>query len=330
MTLTTIHRGIEFVGSEKDIVALRAWYENLGDGDVKASVAKIKCREFRPYEQANFRVIVLCKHPFLDQTREIESANRSCDDVRANRALSALVNVFSKWIESNGLPEEILLGERHAFVDWLPSEMSQFVTIDLSPQGQAQLEMNHHILDCLDLIRLATSSSAEFLSLWEGSNEPFFAAGRIIYGTFQWIREVPQSFFQDGPQSELLLERVGQFTREYLGLLRLALLAGAESPLLDRVAFVLRRFKFQYAVEIPGWRVLADELLDGSADVPIHTPITKPPQYGEIDDVSDRLRQNLVDATKGMEDEIPVLINALLPTLPVPQSAELFTGEIET
>ncbi len=74
MTLTTIHRGIEFVGSEKDIVALRAWYESLGDSDVKASVAKIKCREFRPCEQTNFRVIVLCKHPFLDQTREIESA----------------------------------------------------------------------------------------------------------------------------------------------------------------------------------------------------------------------------------------------------------------
>ncbi len=29
---------------------------------------------------------------------------------------------------------------------------------------------------------------------------------------------------------------------------------------------------------------------------------------------------------RGMEDEIAVLINALLPTLPVPQSAELFTG----
>jgi hypothetical protein len=330
MTLTTVHRGVEFIGTEKDIVALRAWYENLGDNDVKASVTKIKCREFRPYEQMNFRVTVLCKHPFLDQTREIESADRSGDDVRANRALSALINEFSKWIENNGLPDEILVGERHAFVDWLPAEMSQFVTVDVSPQSQAQLEMNHHILDCLDLIRLATSSSAEFLSLWEGSNEPFFAAGRIIYGTFQWIREVPHGFSREACQSELLLDRVGQFTREYLGLIRFALLAGAESPLLDRVAFVLRRFKVQYAAEISAWRAMADELLDGSVDVSIHAPIAKPPQYGEIDAVCDRLRQNLVDATKGMEDEIPVLINALLPTLPVPQSAVLFTGDIET
>ena len=330
LMISTIHRGIEFIGAEKDIVALSAWYENLRDSEVKASITKIKCREYRPYDQANFRVIVLCGHPFLDQTREIESAYRSGDDVRANRALSALIGMFSKWIESNGVPEEIPLGERLAFVDWLPSEMAQYITKELSPQAQAQLEMNHHTLDCLDLIRLATISGPEFLGLWEGSNEPFFAAGRVMYGTFQWTREVPYDFCFDEFEREHLLDRVGQFTREHLGLLRLALLAGAESPLLDRTAFVIGRFKFQYSAEIPVWQRLAEDLLDSSVDVPIHTAIAKPLQYGEIDAVCDRLRQNLVDATKGLEDEVPILINALLPTLPVPESAELFTGNIET
>jgi hypothetical protein len=266
----------------------------------------------------------------LDLTREIENANRSGDETRSNRALSGLISSFSKWVESNRVPEEILLGKRHAFIDWWPSEMVQYVNNDPSPQGQAQFEMNNHILDCLDLIRLATISSPEFLSHWEDSNEPFFAAGRLIYGRFQWIREISDHISREDIGSAELLDRVGQFTREYVGLLRLALLAGAESPLLERVSFVLRRFKVQYAAEIPVWQGLARELLDGTADLPTYTALPEPAQYGDLDSICDRLRQNLVDATTGLESEIPALIDALLPTLRVPASAELFAGNLET
>jgi len=327
MSSLTTHHGIDFIGAAVDHMILHQWYDNLPDSEIKSSIAKIKCREFRTTDRASFRVIVLCEHPFMEQSREIENAKRSDDDARTDRALNALISSFSKWVESHDVSEEVLLGQRHAFIDWWPVEMLHYLTNDPTPQDRAQLEMNHHILDCLDLIRLATVSGPDFLRIWKDSNEPFFAAGRLIYGTFEWVREVPVDLFQDETESAALLERAGEFTREYVGLVRLALAAGAESPLLDRVAFVLRKFKVQYAAEIPVWQAQACELIEDSEAMPIHVAINKPPQYEEIDAICDRLRQNLVEATEGFQHEIPILINALLPTLQVPPSAELFTGD---
>jgi hypothetical protein len=54
MILTTTYRGIEFIGAEKDHALLHEWYGQLQDSEVKASITKIKWREFRPYDQAIF------------------------------------------------------------------------------------------------------------------------------------------------------------------------------------------------------------------------------------------------------------------------------------
>lgn len=330
MTHTSTHRGVEFLGDQQDHALLHEWFDRLAASEVKASAIKIKCREFRPYDPANFRIIILCNHPFEDQTRKIETAYWSTDPDQVERALNTLVIAFSKWVEQSSMPEEATVGERHAQVDWLPVEMFPHIEKDLSAQQQAQLEINHHMLDCLELIRLATITDEEFSKLWQGSNEPFFAAGRLIHGRFEWIQEIPENLFARTTEWDLILERVGDFSREYVGLIRLFSLAGAESPLIERVSFVIGRFKFQHAVQIPFWQALARDFLDAADQVPLTTAITKPATYGEIDAICDRLRQDLIDATVGLEDEIPILINALLPTMEVPVSAELFTTEIDT
>jgi hypothetical protein len=328
MTNTSIYRDIEFIGSQEVHATLHEWYENLPENEVKTSITKVKCREFRPYDPTNFRVIVLCKHPFAEKTCEIERANKSGSETTIEHALNNLISSFTSWVDGNSMPEQFPIGQRCAFIDWWPAEMLPYVLNELSPQGQAQLEMNHHILDCLELIRLATISNQEFSGLWENSNDPFLAAGRLAYGEFQWIREVPESLFSLESERQAVLERVGEFSREYLGLIRLASIAGLQSPLVKRVSFVVRRFQIQHAPEIPAWQEWARDLLDNPGDIPIDTPIARPARYGEIDGVCDRLRHDLAEATQGLEDEIPGLINSFLPTLRAPQSAELFTGNI--
>ncbi len=314
---------IQFLGDEKDQSILREWYDTLGQSAVKSSIQKIKRREFRPYDDNNFRLIVLCKHPFSGLTSVIEDASKTGDHIKSDRALSTLISSFTRWAESHCVPSEVVLEKRHAFIDWWPMEMQQYVGEDLSPQAQAQLEMSNHILESLDLIRLASIPAPDFLSLWMDSNEPYFAAGRLFYGTFRWVTEVP-AISRTNMTLELLRERVGEFAREYVGLARLALLAGADSPLLERTSFVLRRFKVQFATEIPVWLALASELLEGSENLPIHASLATLADYEGIDRVCDRLRLSLVKAVEGLEDEIPALINALLPTLTVPASHTLF------
>lgn len=327
MIHTTIYRDIEFIGSQEVHATLHEWYDGLLENEVKTSITKVKCREFRPYDPASFRVIVLCNHPFSEKTRDIERANQSGSETTIEQALNSLIGSFTSWVDGSGMPEQFPIGHRSAFIDWWPAEMLPYVLNDLSPQGQAQLEMNHHILDCLELIRLATISNEEFSGLWGNSNDPFLAAGRLAYGEFQWIREVPDNLFAHEPERQAVLDRIGEFSREYLGLVRLASIARVQSPLVNRVSFVVRRFQVQHAPEIPGWQEWASELLDNPGEIPIDTPIAKPAKYGEIDSVCDRLRSDLAQATQGLEDKIPTLINSFLPSLRAPQSAELFTGK---
>jgi hypothetical protein len=73
MTHRSIHRGVEFISKIKDQHSLQAWYDHLPENQVKASIKKIKCAEYRPYDQASFRVIVLCRHPLFDRLHGSES-----------------------------------------------------------------------------------------------------------------------------------------------------------------------------------------------------------------------------------------------------------------
>ena len=237
------------------------------------------------------------------------------------------ISSFTTWIDRHDMPEEILVGNRYAFVDWWPLEMLPHILQDLLPQVQAQLEMNNHILVCLELIRLATLPDPAFLHLWSNSNEPFFAAGRLTYGDFQWVREVPLAAFKGADEKRALLERIDECSREFVGLIRLALQTDAESPLLDRVSFALRRFNLRHIVMIPAWQALARDLLDDAEGSPHETKAGSAKLYNEIDAACDELRRDLVEATDGLESEVIALINAVLPTLPVPASSVLFADK---
>jgi hypothetical protein len=321
------HRGVEFLCEKVDQSNLHAWYDSLRPSEVKDAITKIKCREYRPYDQASFRLVVLCRHPFSVRPFQAEGNQVSTGDRAMDPMLDVAISPFTDWIGRHEMPEEALLGSRYAFVDWWPIEMLPLVLDDLSPQEQAEMEMNNHILACLELIRLATTPDQGFLQLWIGSNEPFFAAGRLIYGGFQWVREVPLNAFRDEAETQALLERIGECSREYVGLIRMASLTEAESPLLDRVSFAIRRFNFRHSSEIPSWQLLACDLLDKTEALPLDPKIGKPELYDEIEAACDELRHDLVRVTEGLENEIPVLINAVLPTLPMPPSAALFADK---
>jgi hypothetical protein len=207
------------------------------------------------------------------------------------------------------MPDEVMVGKRYAFVDWWPMELIHHALSELSPQDRAQLEMNNHILECLELIRLATISDQAFSELWIGSNEPFFAAGRLVYGDFQWVREVPLDMIRNGGEMQALLERIRKCSREYVGLIRLALLTDAESPLLERISLTVQQFNLRYLSEIPSWQRLARDLLDGVVVSPLDPKIANPKVYAEVDAASDELRQDLAEVTVGLEGEIVMLIN---------------------
>ena len=324
----SIHSGVEFFSERADQFDLHAWYDGLRPSEVKDAVTKIKCREYRPFDQATFRLIVLCRHPFSTGAVKVESNQDSGSEMTTDPMLDVTISSFTDWIDRNAMPEEILLGNRYAFVDWWPIEMLPHILNDLSPQEQAQLEMNNHILVCLELIRLATISNQAFLQLWSDSNEPFFAAGRLAYGDFQWVREVSLDAFKGAGEKQALLERISEFSREYVGLIRLALQTDAESPLLDRVSFALRRFNLRHVSEIPLWQLLARDLLDEAEALPFDEKIGNPKLYNEIDAACEELRRDLVKVTDGLESEVIMLMNAVLPTLPVPASSVLFTEKI--
>ena len=322
MALQSTYRGIEFICEAKDQSDLLTWYDNLGKSEVKSSITKVKCSDYQPYEQVSFRVIVLCNHPFANGALSF-AAN---DDTLINCRLDALAPEFAGWIERNQMPAEVMIGDRYACIDWWPKEMAALVLNDLSPQGQSQWEIDTQLLDCLELIRLAAVSDQEFAELWRGSNEPFFAAGRLILGEFQWIREVPLGDFRSELEGEILLERVGEYSREFVGLLRLALSTGAESPLLDRAWLAIRSFNAEHEKEISRWLTFACDLLDQSDEM-LRVAKNHFAEYAEIDEACDRLRHELVDATRGLEDELITVLNAVLPTLEAPQSSICFTDE---
>jgi hypothetical protein len=324
MTHKWIHQGVEFISEVVDQEDLRAWYDRLPLNEIKASITKVKCREYRPYDQAGFRLIVLCHHPFSEQIHP-GGGNGRCK----NGEIDTLVNSFTNWIDRHNMPNEALLGAHYAFIDWWPIEMLPHVLNDLSPQDQAQLEMNNRFLDNLELIRLAAINYQAFSELWIGSNEPFFAAGRLLYGDFRWVRRAPVNHCRRESNAVALRERVGECSREYVGLVRLALLTDAESPLLDRIGFVIRRFNVQHASEVASWLNLAHDLLDKTDELPFRAVSTNPKLYEEIEVVTDWFRAELVDATQGLEEEIVILLNAILPTLELPPSSVLFADQAD-
>jgi len=327
MTHKSIHQGVEFISKIEDQGELHAWYDRLPASEVKLSITAIRCRKHRPCEQASALLVVLCQNPFSDRIHRDES----CPDILNGEHYPPdsrnRIAWFAGWIESHDMPHEVQLGQQHAFVDWWPMEMVHYATSELSPQDRAKQEMDNNLLDCLELIRLTTIPDPAFLALWTESNEPFFAAGRLLYGEFLWTRDVPVDFLRCGTNMQDLLERVGSCARELVGVVRLALLADAESPILDRASTVIRRFKARYVAEIPRWENLACELIDKEDDSDLHATIADSALYEEIDGVCDRLRSDLVEVVRNLEGELVLVLNALLPTLEVPPSSVLFSDK---
>lgn len=325
----TNYKDIEFIGTKGHHPILHEWYDNLAENEVKASVRKIKYREFKPYDSDSFQLVILCAHPFADESTAVERAKGSDNEAAIDRALGALLKAFTHWITHSNVPDEAFVDNRHAVINWWPIEMLQYGFNEPSPQVQAQMEMNYHAMDCLELIRIVTTSNTEFLKLWEGSNDPFLAAGRLAYGRFEWIRQFPEDFISNDLDRDALLERIGEFARDYLGLCRFASISGHDCPLTKKISAVFDRFQRQYPFNIPSWQALAQRHLDGTVDTCISSPILQSREYNEVDSVCDLLRSDLIEATQGMEEMIPAMVNSFLTTLKAPESAYFFTNDID-
>jgi hypothetical protein len=326
----TNYKDVEFIGAKDQHAALYAWYDGLSDNEVKTSMMKIKCRELRPSLPTAFQLVVICNHPFAEKTLVIDRAKESMDEMAVDRALGALLKDFSQWVSISRMPDEAFLNNNHAMVNWLPAEILPYGFDELSCQEQAQAEMNCHAMDCLELIRIATAPDNEFLKLWEGSNDPFLAAGRLAYGRFEWIRQFPDDFIISESDRDCFPERISEFAREYLGLCRFASLYGHESPLVKKISGVINRFQKQYPFNIPDWQQMAQQYLDAEIDSYDSSAILHPQKYNEIDSACDLLRSDLVEATDGFEDLIPSLVNSFLPELKTPESAIFFADDLDS
>jgi hypothetical protein len=326
----TNYKDIEFIGAKDQHAALYEWYDGLSDSEVKTSMIKVKCRELKPSLPTPLQLVVICNHPFSEKSLVIDRAKESGNEVAVDHALGALLKFFNQWVSMSRMPENAFLNNNHARVNCWPAEMLPYGFEELSYQEQAQVEMNSHAMDCLELIRIATVPDSEFLKLWEGSNDPFLAAGRLAYGHFEWIRQFPENFMISESDRDCLLERISEFAREYLGLCRFAALSGHESPLVRKISAVTHRFQRQYPFNIPDWQLLARQHLDAVIDSYGSSAILHPQRYNEIDSACDLLRSDLVEATDGFEDLIPPLVNSFLPGLKAPQSAMFFTDDLDT
>lgn len=75
---------VEFLGAECDQPLLREWYASLNESEVKASIRKTRIREFRPHDRDNFRLIVLCNHPFRALAKVIKEATEAGKSIAAS------------------------------------------------------------------------------------------------------------------------------------------------------------------------------------------------------------------------------------------------------
>ncbi|HEV3272322.1 MAG TPA: hypothetical protein VGZ93_09100 [Candidatus Methylacidiphilales bacterium] len=326
---TTDYKDVEFIGAKNRHAALYEWYDGLSDNEVKVSITKIKCRELMSSVPTALQLIVMCNHPFSEETLAIHRAKESRNETAVDRALRALLRVFNQWVSINGMPEEAFLNNGQALVNWQPVEMLPYSFEELSYQEQVYTEMNSHAMDCLELIRIATFTDEDFLKLWEGSNNPFLAAGRLAYGDLEWIQQFPDNFIISESDRDCFLERTSEFAREYLGLCRLGMLSGYESPLTRKISGVILRFQRQYPFNIPDWQLLARQHLDAEIDSSDFPLILHLRIYNEIDSACDLLRSDLLEATDGFEKWIPPLVNSFLPGLRAPESARFFTDVLD-
>ncbi len=74
---TTNYKDIEFIGTKNHHAILHEWYDSLAENEVKTLVRKIKYREFRPYDPTSFQLVILCDHPFVEESLVIEQAKAS-------------------------------------------------------------------------------------------------------------------------------------------------------------------------------------------------------------------------------------------------------------
>ena len=324
----SVRDSVNFHAAPEDLEFLYEWYDGLKRGEVKAAIQSVRYFPFGA-GRAN-EIVVFCRHSFFSESLAVSTAHFSGVALELDRALSHLVRLFQDWIKYDEVDASSRLFDRPLLVRWWPLEMMLYISPPNAPQAQAQMELNTHALDCLELIRFATLDDQTFLKLWHQSNEPFLAAGRIATGGFEWISSFPEDWLTGPGFREELKGRINEYAREYAGLFRMALALGHRSPLTDKLSDTVASFRWKFCREIPKWRQLAINLLDASEELQNNEAIFSPEDYELIDQTTDHLRQELVEASNGLEHFIPAMVNSFLPMLSVPESAFYFKCEIGT
>jgi len=175
-----VRDAVTFFAPEKEFDFLTTWYGNLQEGAVKNSIQII--HYFPSDSQSIGKMVVYCRHPFSSESAALLTAQAHNDLLEADRILIGLVSLFQNWIDHPEVRSQLQPFEFPLSIRWWPIEIISETDTAATPQIKTEIDLNDHVLDCLDLIRLAIMDEPAFIDLWRRSNEPFLAAGRIASG----------------------------------------------------------------------------------------------------------------------------------------------------
>jgi hypothetical protein len=317
--MTAVKDTVEFSVPQENLHLVYRWYADVAEGDLKRAIYSIRyLHSFESYCE----IAVLCRHPFGEELKALDAARLADRVEEADIALQNLIRKFRKWVEKYE-PAATRACDPMISVRWWPYGVSSTKRPLSSPQLQAQLDMNDHALDCLELIRFAILDSRMFVKLWRGTNEPFFAAGLLAYSRLEWLKIFPTTW-SDNQTRDDLFERLERHARVFLGLFRMAQACGYKSKLTREVSTVLFRFRKAFVQNLSEWDDLATQCLAHSTRPLEPLAIFHPGEYSFIDAAADMLRRDLAFAATNHVDLIPEMVNSFLIHLPAPESSAYF------
>jgi len=318
---TTIYKNIEFVVPEKfNRKSLEDWFDGLADTDVKESIVKIRWCELKPREEY-FKIFVLCKHPYKDESDALEQARLADDDDSISKALDSLLCRFFDWIHVNEMPDETSVEGRAADISWYPLGLPLLHLDDLPAQERAQFDMNLHASDSLWLVKVTTDSEDGFVKATVGTNIPFISAGILATGRVRFLREFPNDFPASDLERECLYDAIYERTADYVGLIRLAAHFGSHAPLVTKILDAAENFKRGNAGRLEEWRKEYERTHSDEVDILGIEPYMDNETYCTLDEACEVYRRSLITATKACEHELPEILNSFLGKLPVPESS---------
>jgi hypothetical protein len=310
------YKSVQIIAPERRYLALvQAWFDGLGEGDVKEAIRQIRWREMRP-QLSSFRLIVVCRHPYADDVKAHAKSKEQEDPDVVAEASCKLLNRFEEWIEVAGMPRETVLDERSARITWSAQEVPYFDPDSLPPQERAQHDLNRQASSFLWLVHVSAQTGTDLVKSMVGTNIPFASTGLLLTGHVRMIRRFPPEFPDSETERDCLHENLLEHPADYVILMRLASHFGCRHALVARVLAAKDRFLREHAKSLPIW--LAEYTRTEEEDFVSDEPVVDPKLYETLDVACETYRHELVTATEGLENELADVLNSFLGELPVP------------